>query len=290
VPYAAWDRLPDIVTMGDRIFEPHWATTPHASGHCELLFVIEGRVRTVLGRGRGFVTEPGGIVLIPRDARHRDVFDLDRGLRVFLVFFRWAHDRDYFALVPPSAVHRMASDVRSQVDRLVGRLRRLIESGTEADRLLARSHLLTILLLILHGHVSAGRRAARPRVAAGRHRHALMQRAREYLDAHYAEEISLERVAESLQVSPFYLSHAFSQEHDFSLMEYLTDRRMRQASQLLQSGTRNVSEAARAVGYKDGNYFAKVFRRHFGFAPSELRGAPPAPPQKKASNRDSVCK
>ena len=142
----------------------------------------------------------------------------------------------------------------------------------EADRLLARGYLLTILLLLLHGHLGAGHRLSGHSAATGRHRRALMLRARQYLDDHYAEEISLERLAETLKISPFYLSHLFSQEADFTFMEYLTHRRMGEARRLLEAGGHNVSETACAVGYRDANYFAKVFRRHFGLAPHEIRG------------------
>ena len=269
--YSSWDRLPDIVTMGDQIFDPCW-TSPHSSDSCELLFVIEGQLRTVLYRRRGLETKPGGIVLIPEHTRHRDEFDLDRELKVFLVFFRWQHSQEFFKLAPPAAIHRMSPGVRRQVGALCGRLRLLIESGTEADRLLARGYLLTILLLLLHGHLGAGHRLSGHSAATGRHRRALMLRARQYLDDHYAEEISLERLAETLKISPFYLSHLFSQEADFTFMEYLTHRRMGEARRLLEAGGHNVSETACAVGYRDANYFAKVFRRHFGLAPHEIRG------------------
>ncbi len=69
---TAFTQLPDIISMGDKIFEPHWAVHNHQSGHCELLLVVEGWVRTVFYRRRSFTTAPGGFVLIPAGIRHRD--------------------------------------------------------------------------------------------------------------------------------------------------------------------------------------------------------------------------
>ncbi len=270
---TAFTHLPDIISMGDKIFEPHWAVHNHQSGHCELLLVMEGWVRTVFYRRRSFTTAPGGFVLIPAGIRHRDEFDLALGMKVFMVVFRWQHDRDYFQLLPLDACRAASPAARRAVAALCDQLRDRLAAGTDADRLLARAHLLTILLTVLHSLLTGGAAARRRTPPGANHARALMLQARAYLNAHYADEISLEQIARHLRISPFYLSHLFSRENDFSLLEYLTNRRMQQAKLLLQSGKHSIKEAAHAVGYHDGNYFSKVFHRHFGFAPRDLRYA-----------------
>ncbi len=261
--------LPDIFSMGDKIFEPHWSLHNHRANTCELLLVMEGWLRTVFYRRCSFTTMPGGFVLIPGGIRHRDEFDPELGMKVFMVSFRWQHDRDYFRRVPIDACRNVPTDVRRTVVKQCDKLRDCLESGTDADLLLARAHLLTILLTVLRSFETW----KGPRVPpAGDNRnqsHALMLQARAYLDAHYAEEISLEKIAKHLRVSPFYLSHIFSKESNFSLMEYLVNRRMQHAKKLLQSGTHSIKEVAHAGGYNDGNYFSKVFNRHFGIPPRD---------------------
>jgi YesN/AraC family two-component response regulator len=46
---------------------------------------------------------------------------------------------------------------------------------------------------------------------------------------------------------------------------------MEKAREMLASGTLSVKEVAARVGYANGNYFSKVFRRHCGFSPSEYQ-------------------
>jgi AraC-like DNA-binding protein len=94
-----------------------------------------------------------------------------------------------------------------------------------------------------------------------------MLQARQYLEAHFAEPLSLEGIAAALGVSAYYLSHVFSEENDFTLFASLTHLRMEKARALLQDGQMTVAEVARAVGYDNSNYFSKAFRRHFGVAP-----------------------
>ena len=98
-----------------------------------------------------------------------------------------------------------------------------------------------------------------------------MQRARAYLETHYAEILTLEGIAEALGVSPFHLSHVFSRESRTTLFAHLTDLRMARAADLIEQGGLTVTEVSEKVGYTSPNYFSKVFRRHFGCAPSEYR-------------------
>jgi AraC-like DNA-binding protein len=55
-----------------------------------------------------------------------------------------------------------------------------------------------------------------------------------------------------------------------SLFACLTMLRMNKARDLLLKGNRKVSAVARAVGYENSNYFAKVFRKYFGQSPSDV--------------------
>ena len=84
------------------------------------------------------------------------------------------------------------------------------------------------------------------------------------------DPIRLEDVAESLKVSPFYLSRTFSSESDFSLIDYLTEARINEAKKLLSDGRYIVADVAMMVGYEDSNYFSKVFKRRTGQSPCKF--------------------
>jgi two-component system response regulator YesN len=59
-------------------------------------------------------------------------------------------------------------------------------------------------------------------------------------------------------------------ESDFSLFEFLTQIRMKKARRLLEEGLMTISEVAYSVGFKNSNYFSKVFHRFFGFPPNRI--------------------
>lgn len=100
----------------------------------------------------------------------------------------------------------------------------------------------------------------------------LVEKALEYIDRHYADEdISLNAVARAVNLSTNYLSAMFSQKMGVSFVEYLTQKRMTRAKQLLRQSGKRSSEVAAEVGYKDPRYFSVVFKKTQGCTPREYR-------------------
>ena len=72
-------------------------------------------------------------------------------------------------------------------------------------------------------------------------------------------------------VSPFYLSHVFSKYTGSTFTEYLTDIRMNHARVLLTQTDLSIRRVADRVGYPDGYYFTKVFKKRFAAPPGRYR-------------------
>ena len=93
-----------------------------------------------------------------------------------------------------------------------------------------------------------------------------------FIDKHYAEEaISLDRVAQKVNISPNYFSAMFSQEVGQTFVEYLTGKRIAEAKRMLRQTEMCSSEIAFAVGFRDSHYFSFVFKKVTGSTPSEYR-------------------
>ncbi len=99
---------------------------------------------------------------------------------------------------------------------------------------------------------------------------AVMQ-ARQYINNNYTWGISLEEVARQVLLSPFYLSHAFTELTGMSFTDYLKTVRIHQAQSLLLTTNKAVAEVAASVGYQDPNYFSRVFRIATGKSPQQYR-------------------
>ena len=102
--------------------------------------------------------------------------------------------------------------------------------------------------------------------------HSLLLAARDYIKQHYDDEnISLNSVAASVNLSPNHFSAIFSQETGQTFIEYLTSVRMERARELLRTSSMKTVEIAYAVGYKDPHYFSYLFKKTQECTPTEFR-------------------
>ena len=102
--------------------------------------------------------------------------------------------------------------------------------------------------------------------------HSFMDVAVDYIQQHFFDEdISLNKVAASVNLSPNHFSSIFSQEMGKTFVEYLTFVRMEKAKELLCTTSKKSSEIAYAVGYKDAHYFSYLFKKTQKCTPREFR-------------------
>ncbi|RHW42857.1 response regulator [Neobacillus notoginsengisoli] len=98
-----------------------------------------------------------------------------------------------------------------------------------------------------------------------------LRRARAFMEENYAQAISLEDAAEHVGLSPFYLSKLFKEHFSVNFIDYLTQLRVEKAKALMLNPTHSLKEICFNVGYKDPNYFSRVFKKSTGLSPSEYR-------------------
>ncbi len=92
-----------------------------------------------------------------------------------------------------------------------------------------------------------------------------------YLQEHYAENISLQSVADRLNVTPNYLGHLFVRFLERPFTDFLGEIRVEAAKRLLADPARKIYEVAEAVGIFNPSYFIRVFKKHTGLTPNEYR-------------------
>ena len=95
--------------------------------------------------------------------------------------------------------------------------------------------------------------------------------AKQYVQQHLAEDISLNDVAKQVCLSPAYFSTLFKAETGCGFIKYLQRVRVEQAKKLLKNKGMRIRDIAEAVGYKDVKFFNKVFLNETSVTPSEYR-------------------
>jgi AraC-like DNA-binding protein len=264
--------LPEIRSMGNLIFDPIWSEKNHQSGDCELMHIISGHVNVIMNRQR-ISAGSGDTVIIPSKTVHRDDFDISSGLEVFMIHFRWKYEADLFKQISCYSLPKMPEPQKESLANLIQHFRHEFISGSAGSSIVARMHLCEILMRIMSANpdVKNKNKKSAAKTDYGKQRRSwLFDKAKEYLENNYQHPIALDDIANELNVSTYHLSHIFSRESDFSLFEFLTQIRMKKARSLLETGELTVSEVAFSVGYKNSNYFSKVFHRYFGFPPNKI--------------------
>lgn len=84
-------------------------------------------------------------------------------------------------------------------------------------------------------------------------------------------ELSLEVISSELHISSYELSRQFKRETGNTLTEYINNRRINEATYLLENKQIPITDIALMVGYNDVNYFTKVFKKIKGLTPSKFR-------------------
>ncbi|MGN0158623.1 MAG: helix-turn-helix transcriptional regulator [Brotaphodocola sp.] len=99
----------------------------------------------------------------------------------------------------------------------------------------------------------------------------LVQNCLDYIDFHYAEDLSLDSLACRFSVSNSYLSSLFKKEIQMTLTDYINKTRIRQSLIFLNSTGLSIQEIAIRCGFSDSNYFTRTFKKFQGQSPKGYR-------------------
>ncbi|EFU40806.1 two component transcriptional regulator, AraC family protein [Paenibacillus vortex V453] len=101
--------------------------------------------------------------------------------------------------------------------------------------------------------------------------HPELNRMINYIEEHFAEEVTLKRLAEFVRMDASYVSDLFKKKTGTTLTHFIQNRRVQAAKMLLSETEKTVSEIGRMVGFENDNYFIKIFKRWCGVTPNEYR-------------------
>lgn len=89
----------------------------------------------------------------------------------------------------------------------------------------------------------------------------IIEKAEKYVKQNLSGDVSLITVADAVFVSPNYLSFLFK-EHGENFKDYVVRIKMERATELIQTEKYNLNQIARELGYKDGRYFSRVYKKY----------------------------
>ncbi|SCP98680.1 Helix-turn-helix domain-containing protein [Anaerobium acetethylicum] len=99
----------------------------------------------------------------------------------------------------------------------------------------------------------------------------VVHQAKRYILQHIQENIYIEEIADQVHLNAQYLMRLFKKETGLSILEYITDERLKLAKELLAKTDYPINKVADSVGYGNYSYFTKIFKKNTGMTPAAYR-------------------
>lgn len=103
----------------------------------------------------------------------------------------------------------------------------------------------------------------------------LAQRVIRYLEAHYAEDVSLDELAAALGYNKTYLCGVFKKDTDLTILDCLNTIRIRRAAELIVYSDHSLTQVSELCGFSSVSHFNRVFLKYVGATPGQCRRAYP---------------
>lgn len=254
----------------------------HWHEYFEIALCVQGGGRFMFGR-RSYPAEPGDIFLIDDAEPHLCVTDPPDRMRLLLTLFRpeliaapgcRSFDTDYlspFRCGGRPFANRLPGGgaAASELRPILLELKAIWDREDPADRHLLDANLRRALAVLVR-HARASESAPEDSAAPG-DRHEQVRPVLSYVEQHFRESLTLERVSEHVHVSASRVRHVFKDVTSVGFKEYVTNLRLAEAKRLLLTTDACVQEVAYTVGYTNLNQFYKVFQRYASMSPADYR-------------------
>ncbi len=253
---------------------PHAWQNKATLNTCKLNLFVEGESHIIIGE-RTYAVHPGDILLfrpcemhfgnIPY-AQSIEYFELQFDPSAFdmllqgndLVHLFAVHDLPDKTLIRPKE-----SDYRALSEQFY-RLKEVLEEDAPFAEQDAYGRILSILCAICR------LREDTPPVGNTKFYPSPLMAAINYINNHYAEEITTDNISAAVYISRSYLNRIFQKYLSVSPHEYLLSIRLSHACRLLDAGE-SITKTALAVGFQDSSSFAATFKRLRGMTPTEYK-------------------
>ncbi len=156
---------------------------------------------------------------------------------------------------------------RHTIQTLLHKLGAEFESSDSYTREISKLHFAEIMLLLSQ----CADQNISPVIETLNMQEERIQEVCRYICTYYSQPISLKQIAKIAYMSPTYFSKKFKKVTGFGFNEYLTNVRVKIASNMLIETQYSITEIAFCCGYQDSNYFGDVFRKVMGMSPSAYR-------------------
>lgn len=101
------------------------------------------------------------------------------------------------------------------------------------------------------------------------HKHHIVANVKKYIQEHIEEKLTLNKVAKEFNISPNYLSILFSKHSDIGFSDYINQKKVEAAKEMMTDGNYKIYEISDKLGFESAFYFSRVFKKVTGMSPRD---------------------
>ena len=248
--------IPDIQYLVFRECHADWRLNPHSVSNYDITYIVKGKALYTID-ARRYELAPGSLLCLSENLNKAALTYPDHLMHCFSVNFTLKDMAGRKVILPLPHVSNIG--LRDYLIRLFNDL-----VYTRMEKQPGYSiKCVGILLLILHRLLELTVYNTDGFVEDYR-----VKKVAAYIKMHYAEQLSVQKLAGITGLNPSYFGFLFKRVTGFTVNRYIATIRIQNAKKLLQSGEFKVWEAAEACGYCDVFHFYKQFKAAMGIAPS----------------------
>lgn len=243
-------------------FGSDWHSTPHTHTCLELFYCIKG-VGEFYISGDYLNVGRDDLVLINPCTEHTEVSFSDSPLEYIVL----GVDGIEFTFDSGEEARYHTFNFRDKPDDILNDLKIMLRE-IETRPIYCESvckNLLEILLTRIYRHTEC------EVLPASKRANKECAEAKRYIDANYAENITLDFLANLTHLNKYYLVHAFNNEYKISPINYLIKRRIRESKYFLANTNHSLSQISVVLGFSSPSYFSQSFKRLENMSPMEYR-------------------
>lgn len=244
-------------------YEGDWSSLPHSHYFSELFYVKSGKGQFLIGEDV-FPIGKDDLILVNPNVAHTETSLNTEPLEYVILGVEGME----FSF--PGKKEYMHFNCRERQQNLMFYFSALLTESTEKqpDYELVCRNLLEVLIIRLsrYQHFSY-------ELVPARKFNQECRKIKHYIDAHYAEELSLDKLAQSAHLNKYYVVHAFTDAYGISPINYLAEKRIQVSKELLSGTDHSIAEIAQLSGFSSQSYFSQCFKKSCGMSASAYRKA-----------------
>ncbi|MEM6281188.1 MAG: AraC family transcriptional regulator [Chloroflexota bacterium] len=254
--------FPDDVGVGQVVYPPGGTLGPRTQDNIQLVFLHRGTMMVVIDGHEQINARSGTVTLLLPP--HHEFFKFTPDASTD---HSWLH---LHCMQPPQSLipymQTLPKTIRlsTEMNALITRALRLQQSNLSTAALMMKAMALQMVWLYIGEAQQTGQKGSLQQ-------NDLIEAALQYIQDHLSEDMRLKDIAAAVSVSENHLIRLFKQHVGTTPINYLWQRRINHAIDLLQRTGLSIGQIAQASGFKTSYHFSRRIRKSTGHTPTEIR-------------------